>query len=116
MGRKIATCCYCGTRAVLVLDEGRHELACGACGAPLHDMKMMPVSRDNAQERKGAPRGAQPGKKVDMRRDGRPVAPRPDWKGDAGPDRPKRRGKRKRKPILGRVLDEVWDVLEDIID
>ena len=38
---KIATCCYCGTRAALVLTgEVRHELACASCGAPLHDIRL----------------------------------------------------------------------------
>ena len=47
--RKIATCCYCGTRAALVLrGDSRHELSCAACGAPLHEMKAMPC---DAQER-----------------------------------------------------------------
>ena len=42
--RKIATCCYCGTRAVLVLrGKERHELSCSSCGAPLHDLKMLPI-------------------------------------------------------------------------
>ena len=36
---KIATCCYCGTRAALVVDQARHELACSSCGAPLSVMK-----------------------------------------------------------------------------
>lgn len=40
---KIATCCYCGTRAALTLSgRDRHELACSNCGAPLHDLKMLP--------------------------------------------------------------------------
>lgn len=39
---KIATCSYCGTRAALVLiHAARHELACSACGAPLHEMKWL---------------------------------------------------------------------------
>lgn len=42
-GTKIATCCYCGKRAALVLTGTvRHELACSACGAPLHDLKGIP--------------------------------------------------------------------------
>ena len=46
MGAKIATCCYCGTRAALKLGGSvQHELACSSCGAPLHDLKMMPVQR-----------------------------------------------------------------------
>ncbi len=40
--RKIATCCYCGRRTVLELTaRGGHELACGSCGAPLHEMKAL---------------------------------------------------------------------------
>ena len=47
---KIATCCYCGTRAVLNLrGKDRHELACSNCGAPLHEMKML--RRDAKGER-----------------------------------------------------------------
>ena len=43
---KIATCNYCGTRAALVLSgEVRHELACSGCGAPLHDLKLMPARK-----------------------------------------------------------------------
>lgn len=39
---KIATCCYCGSRAALVLrGRERHELACANCGAPLHELKML---------------------------------------------------------------------------
>lgn len=56
MGKKIATCCYCGTRAVLVLDETRHELTCSACGAPLHDMKFMPQSPDKKQKKPSKPK------------------------------------------------------------
>ena len=40
---KIATCCYCGTKAVLVLrGKDKHELACSNCGAPLRALKMLP--------------------------------------------------------------------------
>jgi hypothetical protein len=43
--QKIATCCYCGTRAALVLrGNDRHELSCSSCGAPLHNLKMLPIS------------------------------------------------------------------------
>ncbi len=38
---KIATCCYCGSKTVLKLDRGRHELACANCGAPLRDLKIL---------------------------------------------------------------------------
>ncbi|MDO6726509.1 MAG: hypothetical protein ACRBBO_00655 [Cognatishimia sp.] len=44
MGTKIATCCYCGTRAALRLGgKVQHELACSSCGAPLHELKQMPI-------------------------------------------------------------------------
>lgn len=47
MQTKIATCCYCGTRAALVLTGvTKHELSCAACGAPLHNLKHMPVHHD----------------------------------------------------------------------
>ena len=46
---KIATCCYCGTRAALVLDRARHELTCAQCGAPLHNLKMLPVEKPVAE-------------------------------------------------------------------
>lgn len=38
---KVATCCYCGMRAALVLGAGRHELTCSACGAPLSALKSL---------------------------------------------------------------------------
>lgn len=46
MQTKIATCCYCGTRAALVLKgDVKHELSCSGCGAPLHDLKHMPMQQ-----------------------------------------------------------------------
>ena len=60
--RKIATCCYCGTRAALVLKgKDRHELSCATCGAPLHELKKLPRSRSDSRPRKSdrpTPRGA----------------------------------------------------------
>ena len=44
VAQKIATCCYCGTKAALVLrGKVSHELSFGSCGAPLHDLKRLPV-------------------------------------------------------------------------
>jgi hypothetical protein len=105
---KIATCSYCGTRAALVLDRGRHELACGSCGAPLHDMKMMPVYRDGA-----AKRGAAPGRREKVRIDW--DAERRHALGDHEPRRHSKPRKR-RKPLARKVLGEIWDVVEDIFD
>lgn len=95
--QKIATCCYCGTRAALVLrGRDRHELSCSACGAPLHDLKMLradhPVGRGPAQA--GPPRQGH-------------VPPR-------GYDPRKR--KKRRKGLGRRFLEEAWDALEDIFD
>ncbi|MEM9009778.1 MAG: hypothetical protein AAGE18_01020 [Pseudomonadota bacterium] len=88
---KIATCCYCGTRAALVLDKGRHELACSACGAPLHSLKQIPSGRAE---------GAKP-------------SPRPKKR---APEYERRRPKkRKRKSFFDR-LEDVWDEIEDIFD
>ncbi|MDK3018023.1 hypothetical protein [Pseudodonghicola flavimaris] len=87
---KIATCCYCGTRAALVLSgETRHELSCSACGAPLHRMKMLPQD---------------PAAKA--------AAPRPEKS-----SRPKKRKKAKmRKGLWARALEEAFDLVEDVFD
>lgn len=92
---KIATCCYCGTRAALTLrGRERHELACSNCGAPLHEMKMLKVPP------REKPRRTHRGYPSD----------RP-WKDD----RPKRRRKPK-KSFTRRALEELWDIAEDIFD
>ncbi|MDV4145359.1 MULTISPECIES: hypothetical protein [Shimia] len=92
---KIATCCYCGTRAALVFkDSGRHELACSACGAPLHELKQMP-SAPQKQERVK-------------------VVHVPVYR-DSKPSKPKRKKKRK-KSWSRRFAEELFDVVEDIFD
>ncbi len=84
---KIATCCYCGTRAALVLKgKQRHELSCSSCGAPLHDLKMVP-------KRKLV-----------------------DHKGSRVSGRAQMNRKKKKKSLFSRVLDEAWDVIEDVFD
>lgn len=48
---KIVTCCYCGSRAALVLrGKERHELSCANCGAPLHQMKMLRTDASGDRE------------------------------------------------------------------
>jgi hypothetical protein len=92
---KIATCCYCGLRAALVLDRNRHELTCAGCGAPLHDLKNLPREH--------------PGKTELVRPSGvRPGTP---------PNKPRKKKRHKsKKRIIGKLFEETFDVLEDIFD
>jgi len=93
---KVATCCYCGTKAALVLrGKERHELSCSACGAPLHALKILPQ-----QAKQPKPRSA--------------VSHRPKPAKHAAPSRPGKR--KKRKSFKKRIWEEVWDVVEDIFD
>lgn len=101
MYKKIATCCYCGTRAALSLKgKERHELACSTCGAPLHEMKML---RTDVVERSRAPRPMPPQSFH---------APRPEKA------RTSRRNKRVKKgrSLAQRFMSEVWDEVEDFFD
>lgn len=96
MMTKVATCCYCGTRAALVLEgQVRHELSCASCGAPLSRLKMLPTVSGKAPAPAATP--------------ARPTTPRVRH----GPSsKPKKRKKTIRRKILG----EVWDLLDDIFD
>ncbi|MES0824667.1 hypothetical protein [Ruegeria sp. SCP11] len=88
---KIATCCYCGTRAALVLKgQQRHELSCSSCGAPLHDLKMVPKRKLTESK---------------VRHDSRKSA-----------SSYKKKKPKKKKTMFSRVLDEAWDAIEDIFD
>lgn len=100
--RKIATCCYCGTRAVLVLGgDARHELACSSCGAPLHALKMLPIGAVQGSTRSVTPARPQP-------KPTHPKQPHP---------RPRRVKKhKKRKGLLRYLAEEIWDEIEDIFD
>ena len=101
-GTKIATCNYCGTRAALVLTgRDRHELACSACGAPLHDLKALKVEKPSKRE--PAPR----------------YEPEYGISHHAPPKRAKAQKKKykpRRKGLFKRVLEEAFDVVEDIFD
>ena len=91
---KLATCSYCGSRTVLKLTaRGGHELACASCGAPLHEMKAMPLERERKPERRGPPRES--------------YRPRPK----------KRRSKRRtRKSLWEKGFEEIFDAIEDVFD
>ncbi|MEO0676327.1 MAG: hypothetical protein AAFZ02_02100 [Pseudomonadota bacterium] len=96
---KVATCCYCGTRAALVLrGTSRHELACSSCGAPLHDLKMLPKRKEAKGSKAKPPKPSKPSK-------------REYYEGYSKP------WKTKKKKSLGRkIFSEIFDVIEDIID
>jgi hypothetical protein len=98
MTPKIATCCYCGTRAALSLQgKERHELACSNCGAPLHEMKML---------------------RSDVVGDRELVRPSPIRSEKKRPDMDarKRKNRKKTKSLSQRFMDEVWDAAEDLFD
>ncbi len=104
--KKIATCCYCGTRAALVLrGNDRHELSCSSCGAPLHDLKML--RKEDAGD--GADRNIR-------QKPNRGPAPRPTHPKQPHPKAVKKGKRKKRKGLLRGFLEEAFDVIEDIID
>ncbi|MFP4043086.1 MAG: hypothetical protein ACLFTP_00725 [Rhodosalinus sp.] len=114
-GTKIATCTYCGTRAALQFDRGRHELVCTACGAPLHDLKMLRADAVDPEMH----RPPAPGAKGRRRRNDRGLTPPPHRDRRAEPPRPspaKKTRKRKRKSLWRKALSEAFDVIEDIFD
>ena len=98
---KIATCCYCGTRAALVLGRDRHELTCSSCGAPLHEMKRL--RQDPAPTSARYQDQPKPPRHPRDRRDARAYLA---WNG-----KPK-----KRKGLMRYILKEAIDVIEDIFD
>lgn len=106
---KIATCCYCGTRAALVLrGKDRHELACSNCGAPLHNLKMLPKRALAGESGAGSVTGAP---RYEARPDPRPVHPK-----QPHPKPRKSKKSKKRKGLFRKFMEEAFDVIEDIID
>lgn len=94
---KIATCCYCGTRAALVLrGKDRHELSCSGCGAPLHDLKSLRKDKSGDREL---------------------LRHRPMDKPMSEKARKPKKSKKKR-PMrrFASFLDDAFDVIEDIFD
>lgn len=94
---KIATCCHCGTRAMLTLDAGHHTLACRNCGAPLRDLKAMPMARPASRPAISH----QP-------------APKLRSLPKAKSEKPRRR--KKRKSLWRKVASEAFEFVEDIFD
>ncbi|MFV0360301.1 hypothetical protein [Tropicimonas sp.] len=89
---KLVTCCYCGTRAALVLNRGHHVLVCSSCGAPLGELKQMPVER------------AVPP----------PEDPRHFRQHIAR--KPKKTCRKRRKPGFGHLARRIFNEIEDIFD
>jgi hypothetical protein len=84
---------------MLQLDAGHHTLTCGACGAPLRQLKMMPAAAP-------APRPAithqQPRAKLR-------TLPKAKY---AKPSKPRKRG----KSLFRKFAEEAFDLVEDIFD
>ena len=98
---KIATCCFCGSKAMLKLDKGRHELACASCGAPLHDLKMLPQAKPAAPaiSHQPKPRSFAKPKRLQKAKKSRPRR-RPGWFAERFKD----------------MAEDIFDVVEDIFD
>ena len=98
MTTKIATCCYCGSKTMLKLTaRGGHELACGRCGAPLHEMKALPVTHGTGHKAKRS-------------------RPAPGGRSPHDDDNRPRHKKKRRKPMWSRALEEAFEFVEDIFD
>ena len=95
MTPKIATCCYCGTRAMLVLDRERHELVCSACGAPLHEMKALRSGHEDAS---------------------RHELVKPSKLRHTRPEKVRAKKPKKRKSLSRKLFSEAFDLIEDIFD
>jgi hypothetical protein len=101
---KIATCCYCGTRAALVLGKDRHELSCSSCGAPLHDLKRL----------KKVPEDPRP---MENNRSESVYASQPRRAAyTPAPKRKKYKKYKRRKGFVRYLIEEAVDALEDIFD
>ncbi|MCR8549843.1 TFIIB-type zinc ribbon-containing protein [Salipiger sp. P9] len=93
---KIATCSYCGSRAALVLDAGRHELVCASCGAPLHELKQLRSAAVN----RNAPRHR----------------PAPFSEDRTKREKAQRKAKKKKKSLGKKAAKGLFDLLDDIFD
>ncbi len=101
MTPKIATCCYCGTRAALILDKNRHELSCASCGAPLHDLKRMPVDSFGPVPDGRTPKTRKKGSYRQQAQSPRKIREKP---------------RKRNKSLLRMVFEEAIDAIDDIFD
>ncbi|MGR3572550.1 hypothetical protein [Brevirhabdus sp.] len=113
---KIATCCYCGTRAALVLKgTTRHELSCGSCGAPLHNLKQLRQSSARA-----APARTRGARDVDATVRDMGGLGIPAWSGAGHSVKPTKKHRKKhgkpKKLTKKRLAGKIFDALEDLFD
>lgn len=100
---RMGTCCYCGARTMLELTaRGGHELACGACGAPIHHMK-------------GIKSDTKPAKSGKSKRQAQPAAYGAAGMA-AGTSSKTKSPKKKSKKSFKRKAKGVFDVFEDVFD
>ncbi|MFL4470710.1 hypothetical protein ACERZ8_12755 [Tateyamaria armeniaca] len=78
--------------------KGRHELACSKCGAPLHNLKMLPRDRSGDRE---------------VVRPSR-VHRQPEQK--ARPVKPIKKKYKRKKSRWGDFFEDAFDIIEDIFD
>ena len=95
---------------MLVLDSQRHELACSSCGAPLHDLKAMPMPSGKAAK-PSVVHSSQPVGKKKKKSQYQGV----DYASALGKQGKRKSGKRK-KTNGYKALKKLWDVIEDVID
>ncbi len=113
---KLATCCYCSSRTLLkpTARDG-HELACGSCGAPLHEMKWLKQPEPARKPRAVKKMAHDPARKFEKseRSDrAQPVGFLAGW----GAGKKVRKRPKRGKSLFSKVLEEAWDVVEDLID
>ncbi|MBE9636564.1 hypothetical protein [Salipiger mangrovisoli] len=106
MVQTIATCCYCGSRAALVLNgTQRHELSCASCGAPLRQLKNL-KSETGRGATGPAPWQARP----------LPDPSKAQRKADKAMRKMAQKPRKKRRSPAQRAARGIFDLLEDIFD
>lgn len=96
---KIATCCYCGTKAALTLGrKDRVELVCRACGAPISVLKPLKAS---------PPPKPTPQRSPARERETFAAAP---------PRKRRKKSEKRRRGGLRATIEELIDELDDVFD
>lgn len=88
----------------LTLDTGRHALACATCGAPLKDLKALPVKKPERPAISHPPVLRQ---FANQARTAGKMAEKPRKKAKKG---------KRRKSLFTRLAEEAFDLVEEIFD